>query len=59
LGIGDIELREADLVESKIQEIGLQMVYIVQTCNKEKEVIKKEFIWVREQLKTIAEEIRM
>jgi len=58
-GLGEVEMREQDPVQSKLQGVTQQMVHVVQASNEEKGLIEDEFIAVRLDLELLEVQIWM
>jgi len=56
-GLGEVEMREQDSVQTKLQELTQQMVHVVQACNEEKGLIEDEIIAVRHDLELLEVQI--
>jgi len=52
-GLGEVDMRAQDPVQTKLQELTQQMVHVVQACNEEKGLIEDEFFAVRQHLELL------
>jgi hypothetical protein len=58
LGLGEIEMRQADPVQQQLQGLTQQMVHIIEACNSEKEVLEEEFLSVHQEIQILEGRIR-
>jgi chromosome segregation ATPase len=58
LGLGEIEMRQADPVQQHLQGLTQQIVHIIEACNSEKEIMEEEFLSVHQEIQILEGRIR-
>jgi hypothetical protein len=58
IGLGEIEMRQADPVQQQLQGLTQQIVHIIEACNSEKEIMEEEFLPVHQDIQILEGRIR-